>query len=94
MQIDEFAAITQRIIAKDGFEDFQPTVCFPEQRSVRVLTGLPCDQDQETSVLEWATGIGRSGEEFLVVFKCDASHFKVVRKVHGSQECKIYAVAT
>jgi hypothetical protein len=92
MNTDEFATITQNVIAANGFEDFQPTACFPKRRAVRSLAGFPSDEDPELPALEWATGVAHPGEEFLVAFKCHASHFKVIRQDGELQESKVYAV--
>ena len=93
MNTDEFAAITQNVIAANGFDDFQPAACFPERRAVRTLARFPSDEDPELPSLEWAVGIAKAEEEFLVAFKCDASHFKVIRQVGSSRESKVYPVA-
>ena len=54
MEIEEFVSITQNVIAKNGFEDFLPTACFPERRELRTLAGLPHGEDTEKRGLEWA----------------------------------------
>jgi hypothetical protein len=41
MTIDDFIAMTRRIIAKDGFEEYLPTLMLPQRRHVTVLEGLP-----------------------------------------------------
>lgn len=79
MTLSDFAAITQRVIADQGFEEFQPTACFPSRRDVRALAGVPVDEDVRTIVIEWAKGIAEPGEEFLVAFKTSHNTFKVVR---------------
>jgi hypothetical protein len=33
--------MTRRIIAKDGFEEYLPTLMLPQRRHVTVLEGLP-----------------------------------------------------
>jgi hypothetical protein len=43
-------------------------------------------------VLEWAARSAGDAEEFLVAFKTDAEHFRVVRRVGADFEAKIYAV--
>jgi hypothetical protein len=80
MTLDEFAAVTQRVIADHGFEDFQPTAAYPGRRHIRGGANFPAAVP-EAHVLLWATEEMRDGEEFLVAFKVDDSHFKVVRRV-------------
>ena len=93
MEIEEFASITRNVIAESGFDDFLPTACFPERRELRALTGLPDDEDPEKPVLEWAEGLAVGPEEFLVAFKVDASHFKVIRKLRDDTVSKTFAVS-
>jgi hypothetical protein len=80
MTVEEFAAITQRVITQDGFEDFLPTACNPGRRDVRTLRGLPPDIEAEPAVLKWAVKHAQDGEEFLVAFKSGPSEFSVVRQ--------------
>jgi hypothetical protein len=82
MTPDEFAETTQRVIAADGFADYQPTAVFPARKDFRVLAGAPPDAKQ-------AVG----SEEFLVAFKVDSKHFKIIRSIAGQQTAsKVYAV--
>jgi hypothetical protein len=92
MTPDEFAAITENAIADEGFDGFQPTACFPERREVRTLAGFPEDEDPEQPVLEWAADLA-GDEEFLVAFKIDASHFKIIRKAGNNMQSGVYEVA-
>ncbi|HKY29319.1 MAG TPA: hypothetical protein VJM12_15370 [Pyrinomonadaceae bacterium] len=91
MQIDEFATITLNVIRKQGFDGFQPTVCFPERREVRALAGVPEHEAHESIALRWAANLAKPGEEYLVAFKHSASEFKVVQSSQGNLEYKIYA---
>src|SRR5262249_15322628 len=93
MEIEEFASIARNIIAENGFDGFLPTACFPERREVRALAGFPDDEDPEKPVVEWAEGLAVGHEEFLVAFKVDASHFKVIRKLRNDTVSKTFAVA-
>jgi hypothetical protein len=79
MTTKEFAVITRRVIAKEGFEEFQPTACYPERREVKSLAGLPADIDPEEAVLDWAFQGAVNDEEFLVAFKISDDRFRVVR---------------
>lgn len=79
MTPSDFAAITQRVVAAQGFKEFQPTACFPRRREVRALAGVSADGDIRTIIIEWARGIAAPGEEFLVAFKTSDNTFKVIR---------------
>jgi hypothetical protein len=92
MTLDEFAETTQNVVASGGFADYQPTAVFPARKEFRVLAGAPPDLT-ETKIVEWATKQAKGNEEFLVAFKVDSKHFKVVRYVGGKQtDSKVYAV--
>lgn len=86
MTPSDFAAITQRVVAEQGFDEFQPTACFPSRRDIRALAGVPEDEDVRTIVIDWARGIADPGEEFLVAFKTSHNTFKVVRLEGAVQE--------
>ena len=92
MQIEQFAAMTQRIISSQGFEGFQPTACFPERRDIVALAGVPEDEAHEAIALQWAAGLASEGEEYLVVFKHSPSQFKVIRVYQNSTESQVHAV--
>ncbi len=86
MTVQEFAAVTQRIIRQHGFARFLPVVCFPTRREIRALEGLPTGVDPEGPVLQWAAKLARPGEEYLVAFKISRSHFKIIRRAGRTQE--------
>jgi hypothetical protein len=91
--LDEFAAVTQRVIAKEGWDDFQPNALYPERDHIRGGAGFPATVP-EAHVLAWAAEDTRDREEFLVAFKVDNSHFKIVRRIGPYLEDQTYAVAT
>jgi hypothetical protein len=84
--LDEFAALTKRIIASDGFDDYQPTAIYPDRRHVVVLDGAPEGPELESIAVKWAERGAVGGEEFLVSFKFGPDRFKVVRRSAGVQE--------
>lgn len=69
MTTEDFPVITTRLIAKEGFEEFQPTACYPERREAKSLTGLPADIAPEETALDWAFQGAVKDEEFLLAFK-------------------------
>jgi len=91
MTVDEFAAVTRRIISKEGFNSFLPIACFPQSRAVKALVGVPDDVDLEEATLNWARKEAANEQEFLVAFKYSEMEFKVIR-IHGDQqEHKIFS---
>lgn len=92
MTPDEFAEATQQVIAANGFAGHKPAAIFPARMEIRVLEGGPPDLT-EAKIVEWAAKQAVGTEEFLVAFKVDDKHFKVVRFAEGKQtEAKVYEV--
>ena len=90
MQIEQFATMTRNVIHDQGFDGFQPTVCFPERKDIRALAGVPADEAHEPIALDWAVNLAKPGEEFLVAFKHSATEFKVVQFLNGSRQHQVY----
>ena len=92
MTIDQFAVMTHNVIKDGGFDDYQPTACFPERRVVAVLTGIPEGVDQEQAALAMIARDAKPGEEYLLGFKVDAARFKVIRHFDGEFEEDLFHV--
>ena len=91
MTTDQFAQTTQKIIAEGNFAEYQPIIIFPARRHIEVLASVPPDLG-EAKIVERAAKQAVNGEEFLVAFKIDDDHFKVVRCVSGKRtDSKVYA---
>jgi hypothetical protein len=93
MTVEDFAAMTQNVIASDGFDDFLPTACYPERREFTVFEGLPPDVEVEPAVLEWAAKRAKRGELYLVAFKSGPSRFTVVQVQASKRESAVFDVA-
>jgi len=91
--LDEFATITQRVIARDGFDEFRPTACYPARRRLAVLAGVPPHVDIESASTTWALKNASSNEEILVAFRVSSARFKIVRIAEGFTEEGQYDVA-
>jgi hypothetical protein len=91
MTIDEFATISLRIIAREGFVGFQATACYPARGYVRVLS-VPANANIEAIALRWAFDQAAPSEEVLVAFKIGPQHFKVLRREGPQTEDAIFAV--
>ncbi len=92
MKIEEFALITRRVIASDGFDDFLPTACYPKRSEVRTLTDLPEDIEPESEIIKWAGQHAGKGEEFLVAYKSGTAEFTVIRKKGDKRESKKFSI--
>lgn len=87
--IDQFIAMTQRIIARDGFDGYLPTLLLPNRKDVRVLEGVPSEENIDTVVANWVNRTANAGEDFIAAYKIDSNHFKVVSRIEGKTEERI-----
>ncbi len=92
MTLDEFATITQRVIARDGFDGFQPTACIPSRKELAVLAGVPPSVDIEAAATSWAVKKAGPNEEVLVAFPISSTQFKIVRIAGSDREQGTYVV--
>jgi hypothetical protein len=92
--VDEFARITRRVIARDGFEEYLPTALYPDRQHIVVLEGAPEGADVERIALAWATKGAIADEEFLVAFKVAPTKFKVVRRHADGREEGVFDAAS
>ncbi len=79
MDINDFAEMTQEVIASDGFEGYLPTLILPQRMVISALEGIPDGVDVEQAALEWAAKIAKAGEEYLLAYKINDHQFRVVR---------------
>ena len=92
MTVDQFAALTQRVIASQGFDEFQPTACYPGRQEVVALAGLPPDVEPEPAVLAWAAKRAKRQELHFVAFKTGPAKFTVVRVDGTERESAVFEV--
>lgn len=86
MTIADFAGMTQRIIANDGFDGYLPTLARPVIRKIAVLEGVPADVDVEEAAKEWADKSVEPGEEYFLAFKISSTHFRIVHSTGEHRE--------
>lgn len=91
--IDEFAKITSRVIARDGFDDYLPTAIYPERNHIVLLEGVLENVDLEPIATCWAAEGAIGDEEYLVAFKISSTQFKIIRRYLGRQEEGVFDVA-
>jgi len=92
MTLEEFATTTRHVISENGFEDYAPTAIYPVRALIKILTGVPSEVDTEQVALKWAGQDVGNEEEFLVAFKVDDSHFKVIRKIGPYSEDEVFSI--
>lgn len=95
MRLEDFAKITQRIIQKDGFDGFLPTLCLPERQHITVLEGVPEEKQPEirSISLAWAKDKATGQEEFLLAFREGGVSFRVIRSFRGELDERVFPVA-
>src|SRR5262245_26324378 len=81
--IDEFVAITHRVIARDGFDDYLPTLLLPATKEIFVLEDAPQDSRLPDVARDWAEGHAGGISDFVFAYKIDSEHFVVVARVSG-----------
>src|SRR5262249_5066932 len=92
MTTDEFAEQLQGAMAMDSFQEYQPRVLFPARHQFDELPHAPPDLT-DAKILDWAGKQAQGDEEFLVAYKVDTNHFKVIRCISGQQtDAKVYAM--
>ncbi len=84
MEIAAFAEITYRVLDKTPLSEFLPTLCLPARRQILSLTGVPNGEaDLRAIVIDWAKSKTEVHDEFLVAFRDDEHHFRIVRHIDG-----------
>jgi hypothetical protein len=95
MRLEDFAETTQRVIRKDGFDGFLPTLCLPERDHIAVLEGVPEEKQPHirSISLAWARDKATDQEEFLLAFREDDASFRVIRSYRGEISERVFPVA-
>ena len=93
----QFVAITLSILTSNGIDTYQPTLVTPEDRSIRVLEGVPVHSEQREALLDWINRSGppasyffavRSGLNEVTAGSCVSSkcEFVSIRRLNGQFE--------
>ena len=91
--VQEFIEKTREVIAKHGLDHYLPTLVLDSGRAVRiaVLHDVPPGVDVEQFAKDWASRVATGSQDFLLAFKVDAAHFKVVSRRGGVVEEQLVA---
>jgi len=92
MTVDDFVAMTRRVIARDGFDGYLPTLVLPARRHICVLEGMPANVDADTAARDWALRDSKSNEDYFLAFKVDDRHFKAVARLDGVTSERVVVV--
>jgi hypothetical protein len=90
--IEQFVAMTMKIVAEDGIDNYLPTLLLPTSRTVLVMEDIPDLDDHELMVREWLAERIEPDEPHLVAYRCGARIIKVVGMIDGSpveRQCPI-----
>ena len=99
LTLAQFVAITIRMLTSDGIDGYLPTMISRDDRSVRVLEGIPPHVDHLKALQDWIIGQGppssyvfavRSGLYEVTAGSCDASacEFMMITQVAGHFETR------
>lgn len=81
--IESFVSITRRVIARDGFDGYLPTLMLPATQEVLVLEGAPQDATTAAITRRWAEGRAGEGADFVLSYKVDKQRFAVLARIEG-----------
>jgi len=92
MEIEAFAQITYRVLRSTPFAEYQPTLCLPKRKNILSLAGIPKDEESEirSIALDWANEKAEPDEEFLLAYREDTQHFRIIRRLNGKYEEALY----
>ena len=76
--IDQIVSLTRSAIADAGIMNYLPALFLLERREVVVLEEVPDDLDQGRAVGEWLKKRQVEGESYLVAFRHDENHFRLM----------------
>ncbi len=96
LDIAAFAEITRRVIARDGFDGYLPTVCVPARKHISVLESIPpekLDHVREIAIA-WAEKKAKPDEEYFLAYKEGADSFRVVHHFSGGAEERLFSAHT
>jgi hypothetical protein len=93
LDIAAFAEITRRVIARDGFDGYLPTLCLPGRNHITVLEGIPEEKLEHVRdiAIDWAAEKAGPDEEFFLAYKEDAGGFRVVHRFTGGTEERLFS---
>ena len=91
--IDNFIAMTRRIILRDGFEQYLPTIVLPALKDVRVLEGVPAEADMKAVIAEWVLKVAGPTQDFVAAYKAHKGHFFVFARVDGVMHERLCSVS-
>jgi hypothetical protein len=96
MTIDEFIATTKAIIAQDGLDGYLPSLRVEGFCAVRlhVLADVPPNVDVELFAKDWALQVAKRRKDYLLAFRLDDAHFKVVARHNGVMHEQTIAVGS
>jgi hypothetical protein len=83
VDLDAFIAMTQRIVAQDGSEDYLPTLVLPAAGQVIALEGVPDNIDTETASRKWASETAGELDDYFLAFQINPTSFKAVARIRG-----------
>jgi hypothetical protein len=93
LDIAAFAEITRRVIARDGFDSYLPTLCLPARKHISVLEGIPAKKLERVRdiALAWAEEKAGPDAEYFLAYKEDADRFRIVHRHSAGREERLFS---
>jgi hypothetical protein len=94
MTVEGFIESQQEVIAESGVEAYLPTVWVETRRAVHVsvLVDPPPDDEVEPLAKDWALHVAKRKHDYLLSFKVDDRHIKVVSRLGGTTTERLVSV--
>lgn len=77
MTLQDFSVITIKVIQKNSFADYLPTLVLPDIKKVRVIDGIPSQTDHRKVVQNIVRRTGHRKKEFFFGVKSGPSEITV-----------------
>ena len=91
-EIEQFIETTRNVIQEDGFDDYLPTLLFPDRYEIYVLEAEFDSDNHEAVVQDWLADQVGDEDNFLVAFKIDPQHFKLLGRLDDVHHERVYSI--
>jgi hypothetical protein len=93
LDIAGFAEIIRRVIARDGLDDYLPTLCVPARKHISVLENIPPEKLERVReiAMTWAEKKAKPDQEYFLAYKEDADRFRVVHRFSDGTEERLFS---
>jgi hypothetical protein len=92
MDIGRFSVITDKVIKRDGFDNYSPTLCIPSKKHLTVLVGIPENISQQEAARKWVIKRVKADEEYFLAYRSGKNEVTVEWHRPGKkvEECMLH----